>query len=328
MEKDKQSKIGLSICRICAFAISILFISGCGPSEEDLRLTDKEIIITLIQKCKGTPAEFRANYLLHPSVRDKLRLKGVMNAPQNAIENGRENLRKIYADIETGLNWKEPIPQIKIPYVKKSPQIDGKIKPEEWRNSYAVVGSFKLGSPRKNEASDEKWKLMWDEDFIYISLSFRDKKLIAPKMERDSKIYSYDCMEIFIMTEPRLKAYWEIVLSPSMSVFDSLHVALEKGAWDAKIYESVKGLRFAVDVKHDSQGGSECTIEAAVPWNEMPGYMKGNKPKHGDYIRLNLLRLDLNSEKTAKPDYFSFQPLLYEGHNIYGMTNCELTNLK
>lgn len=53
------------------------------------------------------------------------------------------------------------------------------------------------------------------------------------------------------------------------------------------------------------------SVEAALPWREMPAYGNGNPPRPGERIDFTMIRCR-NAEQSA------CHPLLYGGHNLFG----------
>lgn len=122
-----------------------------------------------------------------------------------------------------------------------------------------------------------------------------------------------DAAEIFLLSDPRIPCYREIVINGSGCVLSALHTKRR-----GEIYLNCRREapeRISTAAGSDPQGG--WCFEAAVPFAELPGYFRGNPPRSGEELRLALVR-------TRDGGFFSAFPLLYSGHNLYGYAAAKL----
>jgi hypothetical protein len=129
-----------------------------------------------------------------------------------------------------------------------------------------------------------------------------------------------------VVPEFREGLYWELVVSPSGSVFDALHAKrFQHWGGDRRPGERLSGLKTgcAMRGKENGREGKDAgyRVEVAVPFREIPSYTRGNPPQVGDVLRLMLVRLDKNGEGFK---VYAFQPLLSWGHNIWNYARLEL----
>lgn len=146
-------------------------------------------------------------------------------------------------------------------------------------------------------------------------------------MKRDEHVFSADCVEMFILPYFRTRTYWELVVSPSNSVFDGLHSKNNEWAMVDRRFENIQGLKTATayDGTLNTPGDTDTgyTIEVAVPFSELPEYSRA-RPAAGQKLNLMLVRLDKNADTPLK--VYTFQPLLSWGHNIWNHTEMVLGN--
>jgi hypothetical protein len=115
-----------------------------------------------------------------------------------------------------------------------------------------------------------------------------------------------DALEIFVLPDRRLKAYWEVIVNPGNNVVNWLHLNNSDGYWVIGTDDKIRGLKTVTKITRDG-----FLVEVAIPFRELPGYMRGNLPKAGERINLVMVRIN-DGQKSI------IVPLLYDGHNIFG----------
>src|SRR5690606_27509700 len=114
-------------------------------------------------------------------------------------------------------------------------------------------------------------KLLWDAEYLYAAFSVPDSNIIAPVMERDGPVWENDCIELFLLPSLRYQLYWEINISPTGSILDSLSYKYsDRWGDEMRFRENVQGLKIGRTVRgapNDTSDGDEgYTIEVAVPF--------------------------------------------------------------
>jgi cellulose/xylan binding protein with CBM9 domain len=312
----------------------IFMLTSCrytSPTSEDINLAEKTQ--RLAEAAENTPGRhvgyyFTENYFGRKAIK---RLKGENKATSEQLEGARRGIAKKMDALELGPAWPEPI-SVKIPYAVTLPKIDGNIDEAAWNNALTFEGAYPMGKTEKRSDLDITWKIMWDQNCIYFAIKCADSDIIAPKLERDGRVFLYDSFEIFVMTDKAMGGYWELVISPLDTIFDSLQTA-NRTAWRriSRNHRNMKGFKTGIKINgsanHSSDIDNSFTIEAALPFSEMPGYMKGNKPKHGDEISFMLVKTDI-SESNKNVKYYAIQPLLCTCHNTWNYINATLKKNK
>ena len=259
---------------------------------------------------QDNPARFALNELAGSS---SLRAFHLLCGGTGSVEDreqAAETLRKLRKKINVGLKWpyKTP-PSFKIPHAKTAPEIDGNLNDSCWKHALSFKGSYPLDSVKK-EVDGSIWKMMWDKKYLYIGAYFPDTHIIAS--DRPGHPFQGDSLEIFIMPSKRMKKYWEVVVGCSGDLFDGFQCNNRNGGWAPGPDAEMKGLKFKV-LTHKNT----FSIEAAVPFSELPNYMLANQPRAGEVIHFALVRANKN-KKCGEVKFSSATPLLYGGHNIFG----------
>ena len=288
----------------------ILLVASCaGTRREDIALAEKAAP-ALYNEGKGTPAEFATDKLMSFPVwvHKRILLGKYKLGNDAALATARSYMNDLFSDIDRGFNWpvKEP-PRFEIPYANRKPVIDGKLDETEWSETLTFHGEYPLDSLKHN-ASASVWHACWDEEFLYVGASFRvsDVKSIKYDTAKNAAPWDGDAFEIFILPDMRLKAYWEVVISPDNQVTDGLHLNNSSGFWAGNLDETMHGLKTGTKITKDG-----FSVEAALPFKELPGYMLGNHPKTGESLSFVMIKIDKGRRS-------AIIPLLYDGHNIFG----------
>lgn len=325
-EKIKNKTLRLSLTAVLAGCM----LAGCryaSPTAEDTQLAEKAEL--LAKKAENTPGRHIGHYITknYFGRRSIKRLKGKRNANAKELEAARKSIKKKMEALESAATWPEPA-SVEIPYAATPPAMDGNINEPAWKNALTFEGAYPLSKTEKKNGIDIIWKIMWDKNYIYFAIKCSDSDIIAPKLKRDGYAYCYDSFEIFMMTDKEMGGYWEMIISPSGTIFDSLQTA-NRAAWMriSRNHRNMKGIRtgISVDGSLNNSGDTDkgFVIEAALPFSEMPGYMKGNKPAPGDKASFMLVKTDI-SQKNKKTEYYAVQPLLYTCHNTWNYINATL----
>jgi hypothetical protein len=237
--------------------------------------------------------------------------------PKLDLDGAREFISERIAFVEENLDFPVPAP-FTVPKASGPVTIDGKLDDAAWQSAVVFTDSYPISEQTAGGPATE-WRILWDDRFLYFAFACTDTDLVAPEMQRDAPVYSDDCVEMFILPQLRTGSYWELVISPSDSVFDSLHSKnLSEWASINRSVENIEGLQRSVvcngTLNQPGDTDTGYTVEVAVPFSQLPEYSR-SQPAAGHQLHLMLMRLD----KTGKDSHlvYSFQPLLNWGHNIW-----------
>jgi hypothetical protein len=295
-----------------------------GISEEDRELARQ--VEEAVAQAQGTPAQEMAN-MVTGDWQDPLlkQLKGEKPATAGALPHARKCLKESLEVLRKGPGW-PVLKGLRVPYAKEKPKIDGKLDDAAWKDAAVFEGLYPFNQKDKVQSPATVWRVMWDEECLYFAFDCRDTDLVAPPLKRDDTVFFHDCVEMFILPEFRWGTYWELVVGPSGAIYDGLNAKKFKG-WGAetRVEETLAGLQAACVVDgtlnqpDDTDRGY--VVEVAVPFSQLPGYARGNRPAVGDKLHFMLVRLDKNGKRMTA---YAFQPLLNWGHNIWNHAEAEL----
>lgn len=253
---------------------------------------------------------------------------GRRTQPENGPPTVKEavfKITRITSLAEYGEKW--PMPGlIHVPRATGQITIDGCLDEPDWARAATFSGVYRFNETTLLSVPKTTWKIHWDDTNLNFSFDCDDSDLVAPAYRRDERVYTDDCVEVFLLPDIRFRTFWEIVVSPSGSVFDSVECKRAQ-LWGSDLdpTQNMADLKTGITVRGTLNTPDDTvqgyTVEISVPFKELPGYTRSG-PKTGDRLRFMLVRLDRQG-KLLTP--YSFQPLLGWGHNIWNHAEMELS---
>lgn len=316
--------------RIGTGALALLLAAGCASRPPAGRIAEGRLALAaraqeVLARAGTTPGREYANRLRNAPCSDQLRqLKG--EAPPGAVGLSDAAVAGVahFVDLaEQGLTWPLP-PLARVPFAAVPPQIDGRLEDAAWARALTYTNTFPFNS-REPGGPATAWHLLWDKENLYVAYACADPDVVAPIRPRDDAVYDDDCVEIFLLPELRFRTYWELVVSPSGSIFDSVECK-KADDWGMTLdpAQDIEGLQVAVQVSGTLNRPGDLdegyTVELAVPFRQLPGYARLG-PKAGDRLHFMLVRLDRSGERLSP---YAYQPLLGWGQNIWNHAVMEL----
>lgn len=302
-------------------AILLLAVAAQSATAQDAEAeSDLELMNQLEQAVLAARNTAAMESTLHINEFPKwvLMMRRELEATPAQLQNLRQYFRDRLELARKGPSWPEP-PSLQIPFAVAAPVIDGQLDDDVWKHAAMFDKSYLLNEAEPAAKPATAWKMLWDQDHLYFAFRCEDDDVSAPHLPRDDAIYSADCVEMFILPRLETGIYWELIVSPSGSVYDGLHAKWPKRWGSATRPEfDIAGLRFAVQINgtlndhSDHDGGYN--VEVAVPFAALPEYAL-MKPQAGQTINIMLVRLEKSADDPLK--VFSFIPLLSWGHNIW-----------
>lgn len=209
-----------------------------------------------------------------------------------------------------------------ISYTDSVITIDGQLDEVAWARAEALEAFefpwWEAGAKEQTQA-----KLLWDDEFLYVSFVCEDAHIWAEHTERDSPVYLDDCVEVFTSPNPdTLNVYFNVEMNVLGHSLDYIHPEGPgtKADWDpeVKIATSIDGT-----LNNDSDVDRRWFLEVAIPFAAFSNVAKHTPPEPGDEWRLNLNRLGgkTNFQKSqwspSVPENTSFHAPQFFGRVIF-----------
>ncbi len=185
-----------------------------------------------------------------------------------------------------------PIPTLEVRRAASTITIDGKPSEEAWRKADAVTFQFpwneQKGAKQKTTA-----RLLWDDQYLYISYECEDSDITAQYEKRDDPTYKDDAVEAFINPNP---AQTDVYIGLEMNARAVLYDYVYFGSRYLLKRLNLEGVQLATQINGtiNARGDKDqgWSLEVAIPFTEFDGINKGLTPKAGDTWTINLNRWD------------------------------------
>ena len=183
-----------------------------------------------------------------------------------------------------------PLKSHPISYTDSIITIDGQLNEAAWETETAL-DAFEFPWWESGAKEGTEAKLLWNDQYLYVSFVCEDAHIWAEHIERDSPVYKDDCVEVFTSPNPdTLEIYFNVEMNVLGQSLDYIHPEgpRTKAPWDpaVKIATNIEGT-----LNNDSDIDRYWILEAAIPFAAFSEVAKHTPPEPGDEWRLNLNRL-------------------------------------
>lgn len=319
----------------CVLIVAIL-CTACAPGSDRAKLdassptpSDRTLAASARQAwaaSRQTPAREIGNRLANENQGLWLaQLEGSRPATAPQLAEARAGITDWVDLLHAGLHWPPP-PRFDIPRTAGPLRIDGVIDEQDWNGAAVFRGQYRFDEQRRDGNSTITWRLLWNEDYLYVAFECDDPDLQAPPVERDKEVFFHDCVEVFVLPRLDTGVYWEFVMGPQGSLYDGIRFK----KWDewgfvGRESADLAGLRWAVKVHGTLNDSSDrdqgYVVEVAIPFKELPELSRIT-PAAGMELRLMLARMDKSKDGFTP---YAFIPLLGWGHNIWNHATARLS---
>jgi hypothetical protein len=171
--------------------------------------------------------------------------------------------------------------------------IDGKLDETAWQKA-APVSEFQFPWFREGRKEQTVAKLVWNDDYLFVSFVCEDAHIWADNTERDSPVYQDDCVELFTAPNPDKPVnYFNIEMNVRGAFLDQ-HRTNGPGQPDMPDWNGT-GIRIATAIdgtlNNDSDTDRSWVLEAAIPFANFQTVARNTPPRPSDVWHLNLNRL-------------------------------------
>jgi hypothetical protein len=180
--------------------------------------------------------------------------------------------------------------------------VDGKLNEAAWRKAPAtdlfvdIEGDAK---PRPRFAT--RAKLLWDDQYFYISAELSEPHVWGTLTKRDSVIFHDNDFEVFIDPNGDRDEYYELEINALNTVWDLFLPKPYRDGGKAQNSWDIVGLKTAVQVQGTLNDARKLdqgwTVELALPWQALGEFAhQAAPPANGDQWRVNFSRVEWQHE--------------------------------
>lgn len=184
-----------------------------------------------------------------------------------------------------------PLPKLEVRRTSQRPIIDGMLNEADWKKADAVTFQFpwneQTGAKQKTTA-----RLLWDDQFLYISYECEDSDIVAHYTKRDDPTYKDDAVEAFINPRPsQTDGYFGFEMNARAVMYD--YIIFQAKYLMKRL--NLEGIQLATHINGtlNATGDKDqgWTLEVAIPFAEFEP-LSAATPKAGDNWTINLNRWD------------------------------------
>ncbi len=167
----------------------------------------------------------------------------------------------------------------------------------EWTDYFKDIEGDKKPEPRFRTRA----KMLWDNDYLYISAELEDPEIWATLRQRDTVIFYDNDFEVFIDPDGDTHNYYEFEMNAFSTEWDLLLSKPYRDGGPAINAWDINGMKTAVKVygtiNDPNTKDEKWTVEIAMPWKILKECAReGRKPKDGEQWRINFSRVEWTTD--------------------------------
>lgn len=196
-----------------------------------------------------------------------------------------------------------------------------------WSESFEDIE----GRPEKKPNVSTRFKLLWDDQYLYIYTRFDEEHIWATLKERDQSIFQDNAFEMFIDPDGDTHNYMEFQINAFAAIWDLLLNKPPRNGGPSVTDWDIKGLKKAVYIdgtlNDPSDKDKSWSIELALPLNTFRFGGRNSSPKVGTTWKMNITRVqrevDIKDGKYIKRTGANGRPVepAYSCWSVPGIVN-------
>ncbi|NIJ45198.1 hypothetical protein FHR24_001637 [Wenyingzhuangia heitensis] len=148
--------------------------------------------------------------------------------------------------------------------------VDGKLDDEAWKQATATNFDYFYLTNGKEEEQKTTFRMLWDEENIYVHYDLEDKFINAKETKRDGAPYLDDCIELFLTPAPNGEnIHYCFEINPYKAVNDLVFVNNFHQGKNAAIRTFNPDIELEVTIKGTLNNNNDIdegwTLEMAIP---------------------------------------------------------------
>lgn len=166
----------------------------------------------------------------------------------------------------------------------------------DWSEYFQDIEGDKKPTPRYST----RFKMLWDEQFLYILAELEEPHVWAYYKKRDMIIYHENDFEVFIDPDGDTHNYFEFEINAQNTVMDLFMPKPYRNAgkfdlaWDVKGFQSV--VKIDGTLNDPSDIDKKWTVEMAIPFSALEVNGDFKVPKNCDNWKINFSRVQWHTE--------------------------------
>lgn len=183
-------------------------------------------------------------------------------------------------------------------------KLDGRADEPAWQQAAWTDDFVDIeGETKPNPPLKTRMKMLWGDSSLFVFAELQEPHIWAKLKKHDAIIYHDNDFEIFIDPYKTTHQYYEIEVNALNTIFDLFMPKPYRNGGDALIGYDVQGLKSAIQVNgtlNDSKDKDQSwTVEMEIPFRAMLRGVNPQKPKDGDFWRINFSRVEWDTDITS-----------------------------
>ena len=207
------------------------------------------------------------------------------------------------------------LPEYKVSRARESITVDGKMDEASWKNAEVRTLDYFYRSDKVPEKQNTKFRMMWDDENLYLFYQFEDTSLTARETKPDGRPYLDDCAEFFCVPIPdSLNFHFGFEINITKAPYD--YVMLWRYYNNRHFFVPSYNPAFNMEVVYDGTLNNDkdidkmWQIELAIPFVAFSNFT--SRPRAGAKWAFQSVRQDRN----YVDDRFRSTSTLYPIYNI------------
>jgi hypothetical protein len=183
-------------------------------------------------------------------------------------------------------------------YATQPIQIDGKLDDSAWVSAPWTTDFVDIqGSSKDKPRFRTRAKMLWDEEFLYISAELEEAHIWGTLTNHDAVIFQDPDFEVFLDPDGDTHRYFEVELNALNTGWDLMLNKPYRDRGNARNDFEIPGLKTAVQINGTLNNPTDTdtgwTLELAFPWKVISEYARhSGPPKEGEQWRINFSRVE------------------------------------
>lgn len=183
--------------------------------------------------------------------------------------------------------------------------VDGKLNEAAWRKAPATDAFVDIeGDAKPRPRFLTQAKMLWDDQYFYISAELVEPHVWGTLTKRDSVIFHDNDFEVFIDPNGDRDEYYELEINALNTVWDLFLPKPYRDGGKAQDSWDIVGLKTAVQIRGSLNRSNDqdqgWTVEMALPWKALGEFAhQATPPADGDQWRVNFSRVEWQHELVA-----------------------------
>ena len=175
-------------------------------------------------------------------------------------------------------------------------KIDGKLNEKSWAKAAETESFVDIsGEDFPKPKYDTKARMMWDDDYLYVSAVLEEPNIVANLTQRDTIIYHDNDFEVFLDPTGDGQCYFEIENNARGVVFDLMLDRAYRSNGNFYVQWDCPGMKLAVQrdgtLNKQNDRDRSWTVEMAIPHKAITRNFT-NPLQAGNTWRLNFSRVE------------------------------------